>query len=171
VQYSLEKIRHTIRQKIGSYRADETAPIIMHRMGGVRLGRTPLHNEKPKPLELAANRHSKHPSHPTCKPIRSVYQPVFLPTVAPPLGCAIFGAVSADCVEVRSVPNGHIRNSRKASLYRNLGVRASRPLATPTMRSLSPGGIRQARCGIFNGLCASSPITKGLCAENGRSRA
>src|SRR5215217_6257093 len=66
----------------------------MHRIGGVRLGRTPLHNEKPKPLELAANRQSKHPFHPTCKPVRSVYQPVFLPTVAPPIGCAVFGAVS-----------------------------------------------------------------------------
>jgi hypothetical protein len=71
----------------------------------------------------------------------------------------------------RSFTKGHVRNSRNAGLYRNPGVRASRPRAPATTRSLSPGGIRQAWCGIFNGLCASCPITKDLCAENGRSRA
>jgi hypothetical protein len=50
-------------------------------------------------------------------------------------------------------------------------IPASRPRIPATMRPLSPGGIRQAWCGIVNRLCACCPIPKGLCAENGRSRA
>lgn len=81
----------------------ETAPKIMHRKGGVRLGKTPLHDGKVNAPEPAANRQSHHPSYPTRKRIRGVWQPVFLLSVAPPIGCAVFGAVSGGSVQHPSV--------------------------------------------------------------------
>jgi hypothetical protein len=46
-----EKIDHKKTRRL----SDETPPITVQRIGGVRTGRTPLHNEKSTTLELAAN--------------------------------------------------------------------------------------------------------------------
>src|SRR5215207_8464220 len=65
-----ERGENMIAEKIEDL--EETAPIIPHRIGGARLGRTPLHIEKSKTLEPAANRYSRHPSHTIRKAVRSV---------------------------------------------------------------------------------------------------
>ena len=75
VSVNLATERATVEYVAGVAEIDdfqETAPIIPHRIGGARLGRTPLHTEKSKTLKLAANRQSGHPSHPARKAMRSV---------------------------------------------------------------------------------------------------
>jgi len=70
----------------------------------------------------------------------------------------------------RTSQKRHVRNSRNAGLRRNPAY--SGVAATGSGNDAAVvARISRACCGIVNALCASCPLPKGLCAENGRPRA